>query len=55
MTALATGEVDWVDEKDSILKAKIAVEIPVTFSYGIYKDVPVSHIDGTPEIGMEKE
>lgn len=50
------GEVDWVDEKDSILKAKIAVEIPVTFTYGIYKDdVPVSHMTGTPEIAMEKE
>lgn len=50
------GEVDWVDEKDSILKAKIAVEIPVTFTYGIYKDdVPVDKIEGKPEIGMEKE
>lgn len=45
------GEVDWVDEKDSILKAKLAVEIPVTFTYGLYKeDVPVSHIEGRPDI-----
>lgn len=29
---------DWVDEKDSILKAKIAVQVLIEFEGGIYKD-----------------
>lgn len=32
------GEVDWVDEADSILKAKVAVQFDVTFTGGIYED-----------------
>lgn len=32
------GELDWVDEKDSILKAKVAVQFDVTFTGGIYAD-----------------
>lgn len=49
------GDVDWVDEKDSILKAKIAIEIPVTFTYGIYKDVPASRMVGRPDIEVRQE
>lgn len=30
------GELDWVDEDDSILKAKMAVQFDVTFKSGIY-------------------
>ena len=33
------GEVKWVEKDDSILKAEIACEIPVTFHGGYYKDV----------------
>lgn len=29
---------DWVDEDDSILKAKIAVQLKITFKGGIYKE-----------------
>ena len=32
------GEVEWVDKEDSILKANIACQIPVTFHGGIYRD-----------------
>lgn len=32
------GDMDWVSQDDSILKAKIAVQFPVTLSGGIYKD-----------------
>ena len=32
------GELDWVDEKDSILKAKVAVQFDVTITGGIYAD-----------------
>lgn len=38
---LEIGELDWVDEKDSILKAKVAVQFDVTFTGGIYKDYSV--------------
>lgn len=44
------GRVDWVDEEDCVLKSKIAVEIPVTFTYGIYKDVKAVRIPGNPNI-----
>ena len=29
---------DWVDKDDSILKAKVAVQVKVSFSGGVYKD-----------------
>ena len=32
------GEVEWVEKEDSILKANIACQIPITFHGGIYKD-----------------
>lgn len=33
------GQVEWVEKDDSILKARIACQIPITFHGGIYKDV----------------
>lgn len=35
---IVIGEADWVEEGDSILKAKVAVQFDVTFEGGIYKD-----------------
>lgn len=35
---IIVGDVDWVEEEDSILKAKVAVEFEVTFEGGIYED-----------------
>ncbi len=35
---IAIGEMDWVEEGDSILKAKIAVQFDVTFEGGVYMD-----------------
>ena len=32
------GDVDWVEEGDSILKAKVAVQFDITFEGGIYED-----------------
>lgn len=32
------GDVDWVEEEDSILKAKVAVQFEVTLKSGIYED-----------------
>jgi len=35
---IIVGEMDWVEEGDSILKAKVAVQFDVTFEGGIYED-----------------
>lgn len=35
---LTVGDADWVEEGDSILKAKIAVQLELTFIGGIYED-----------------
>lgn len=35
---VAIGDMDWVEEGDSVLKAKIAVQFDVTFEGGIYID-----------------
>ena len=35
---IVVGEADWVEEGDSILKAKIAVQFDITFEGGIYQD-----------------
>ncbi len=37
-TAITVESVDWVDEKDSILKSRMAVEFLVIFDGGIYRD-----------------
>lgn len=42
---LEIGEVDWIDEGDSILKSKIAIEFEITFTGGIYVDVPLKQVD----------
>ncbi len=34
---ISLGEGEWVDRKDSVIKAEIAVELPVTFTGGVYK------------------
>ena len=35
---------DWVDRDDSILKAKIAVQVAVVFTGGLYEDRPAAQI-----------
>lgn len=35
VTPVAT---DWVDEDDSVMKAKVAIQVEVIFEYGIYRD-----------------
>lgn len=34
---ITLGEAGWMDEKDSLIKAKLAVEIPIIFTGGIYR------------------
>ncbi len=53
-TAIEIEDADWVDENDSILKAKIAVQVKIIFDGGIYKDSmfgTVSELEQT----LEKE
>lgn len=38
------GDVDWVDEGDSILRSKAAIEFEVTFTGGIYVDVDLQKV-----------
>lgn len=35
---ITIGEADWVSREDSILRAKVAVQMDVEFAAGIYKD-----------------
>lgn len=42
------GDVDWIEEGDSILRSKIAVEFDVTLTGGIYEDTDLKNV----EIGM---
>jgi hypothetical protein len=37
-TSIELGETEWVEEEDSILKSKLAVNIKVIFNGGVYKD-----------------
>ncbi|CAH8248798.1 hypothetical protein WJ0W_006768 [Paenibacillus melissococcoides] len=44
-TALEVEEADWVDKEDSILQAKIAVQLKVTFRGGVYKDTDFAKVN----------
>lgn len=44
---IVVGDMDWVEEGDSILKAKAAVQFDITFEGGIYEDKDIK----TMEIG----
>ena len=39
------GDVDWIEEGDSILKSKIAVEFDVTLTGGIYEDTDLKKVE----------
>lgn len=42
---IVVGETDWVEEGDSILKAKVAVQFDITFEGGIYEDRDIKPMD----------
>ncbi len=52
--SIEVGKADWVEEGDSILRAKIAVEVAVTFGGGLYKDEDMGQMN-TGSIQAEKE
>ena len=52
---IVVGETDWVDEGDSILKAKAAVQFDITFEGGIYEDRDIKTMEvGTCRVSKEK-
>ena len=42
---IVVGVADWVEEGDSILKAKVAVQFDITFEGGIYEDRDIKPMD----------
>lgn len=54
-TAIEVEEADWVDEEDSILKAKIAVQVKVKFNGGIYRDTDFAKVNEYEVESIEKE
>ena len=42
---IAVGDADWVEEGDSILKAKVAVQFDITFEGGIYEDREIKEME----------
>ena len=54
--AVEPSDAEWAEGEDSILKAKIAVQLKVTFSGGIYNEVDYINISGKQlELVVEKE
>lgn len=47
-------ETDWVDEEDSVMKSKVAIQMEVVFTYGIYRDDDMGQIK-IGSIHAEKE
>ncbi len=54
-TPIIIDGADWVDEEDSILKAKVAVQLSVTFNGGVYKDTDFGQLRRVELTGVEKE
>lgn len=52
--SIEVEDADWVEEEDSILKAKVAVQMKVHFSGGIYRDTDSAKVKQT-EITLGKE
>ena len=44
-TDIEVGDADWVEDGDSILKAKVAVQFDVTFEGGIYQDRKIQPLE----------
>lgn len=45
---IGVEDAEWADEEDSILKARVAVRVMITFSGGFYKDTdfgPLTHVE----------
>lgn len=54
-TELNVGDEDWVEKDDSILRAKVAVEVEITFDGGLYKDTGFAQVADVTIDSVEKE
>ncbi|MDR9503407.1 SON protein [Brevibacillus agri] len=55
-TAIEPGEADWVDDEDSLLKSKIAVQLKVKFVGGLYRDSDFAKVSElVADVKLEKE
>ena len=45
---------DWVDEEDSVLKAKVAVQVQVIFRYGLYTEEAAGSIPESEVVAVKK-
>lgn len=48
-------ETDWVDEDDSVMKSKVAVQVAVEFRYGIYMDEPAGKMPPGTDVQIRKD
>ncbi len=46
---------EWVDKDDSVINAKVAVNLRIIFRGGVYKDSPFAHISDVGITDVEKE
>lgn len=53
-TEIELNDAEWVEEKDSILKAKIAVKLEVVFKGGVYKDTGFIKVKNVEIESIEK-
>lgn len=55
-TTIEPGEADWVDDEDSLLKSKIAVQLKIKFVGGLYRDSDFAQINELQTtVQLEKE
>jgi len=52
--SIEMGEADWVEEGDSVLKSKMAVEFSVTFRGGVYRDETMQFLNVGKVQGKEE-
>lgn len=54
-TSIEVDEAEWVEEDDSILKSKVAVNVKVRFVGGVYKDSDLTKLTGIEIESVRKE
>jgi len=54
-TLIEVLDAEWVDDDDSILKSKVAVNVKVKFTGGVYKDILLAKLSGIEVVEIGKE
>lgn len=53
-TPIEVESADWVDKDDSILKAKVAVQVKITFDGGLYRDTDFARVRELDVVSVTK-